>query len=167
MHISLAAPVRAFALLAGLVFGSTAQAIAQERLPSLPQGEPVRVTSDLLPSRTVVIFEGFRADTLLAVGPSGRLVRLPLSRIEQLETARKDRLTGVLVGAPVGALALTTALAIFANSQGGWMCCGDFGDDFAFSAIFGVPIGGVVGAITGGVVGIKRWDPVPRITDLP
>lgn len=167
MHISLAVPVRAFALLAGLVFGSTAQSVAQERLPSLPQGEPVRITSDLLPSRTVVIFEGFQADTLLAVRRSGGLVRLPLSRIEQLETARKDRLTGVLVGAPVGGLALTTALAIFAHLQGGWMCCGDIGDDFAFSAIFGVPIGGVVGAITGGVVGIRRWDPVPRITDRP
>ena len=167
MYLSSAAPVHAFALLVCLLFGSTTQSAAQERLPSLPQGEPVRVTSDLLPGRSVVIFEGFRSDTLLRVRQSGGPVSLPLSRIEQLETARKDHLTGVLIGAPTGALALTTALAIFANAQGGWMCCGDFGDDFAFSAIFGVPIGGIVGAITGGVVGIRRWDPVPSVADRP
>ncbi len=168
MHISSAVPVRAFALVA-LLFGSTAHSVAQERLPSLPQGEPVRITSALLPSRTVTIFEGFRADTLLAVRPSGEPVSLPLSRIDQLETARKDRLAGALVGAGVGAMALTLGLAIYGRSQGGFLDCSGcpFTDDLAFAAIFGVPIGGVLGAVTGGVIGIKRWNPVPRGTGRP
>lgn len=45
------------------------------------------------------------------------------------------------------------------------MCCGNsWANNFRFSAIFSVPIGGVVGATTGGMIGIRRWDPVPRIT---
>jgi hypothetical protein len=168
MHISSALLVRAFALVA-LLFGSTAHSVAQERLPSLQQGEPVRITSALLPSRTVTIFEGFRADTLLAFRPSGKPVSLPLSRIDQLETARKDRLAGALVGAGVGAMALTLGLAIYGRSQGGFLDCSGcpFTDDLAFAAIFGVPIGGVLGAVTGGVIGIKRWNPVPRGTGRP
>lgn len=73
--------IGAFALLVGLLSGSMTHLIAQERLLSLRQGERMRITSDLLWSRTVVIFEGFRADTLLAVRRSGGAVSLPLSRI--------------------------------------------------------------------------------------
>ncbi|CAN5208734.1 hypothetical protein BH24GEM2_BH24GEM2_10080 [soil metagenome] len=169
MHISSAVPVRVFALLVVFLFGSTAHSAAQERLPSLQQGEPVRITSDLLPSRTVIIFQGFRADTLLAIRRSGEPVSLPLSRIDQLETARKDRLTGALVGAGVAAMALTLPLAIYGHSQGGWLDCSGcpFIDDLGVAAMFGVPIGGVLGAITGSVIGIKRWDPVPRVNGRP
>ncbi len=49
MPISSAMPVRAFALLSVLMSGSTANVVAQERLLSLPQGEPVKITSDLFP----------------------------------------------------------------------------------------------------------------------
>ncbi len=169
MHVSPAVPVRVFALLVVLLFGSTAHPVAQERIASLPQGKQVRITSDLLPSRTVIIFQGFRADTLLAIRRSGEPVSLPLSRIDQLEIARKDRLTGAIVGAGVGAMALTLSLAIYGHSQGGWLDCSGcpFIDDLGFAAIFGVPIGGVLGAITGGVVGIKRWDPLPRVNGRP
>jgi hypothetical protein len=164
MSIFSAVPVRAFVLLVGLLFGSAANSVAQERPPTLRQGESVRITSDLLPSRTVAVFDGFRGDTLLAVHASGRQVSLPLSRIIQLETVRKDRWTGALVGAAVGAVALTVPFAIWGHSQGGFLDCSGcpFTDDLVFAAIFGVPIGGVIGAITGSVVGVKRWDAVPR-----
>jgi hypothetical protein len=169
MQVASAVPVRAIVLLVSLVFGSTARSVAQERLPSLSEGEWVRITSDLLPSRTVAFFLGFRGDTLLAVRRSEELVSLPLSRIERLETARRDRWRGALIGAPVGALVLTTGLAIWFHSQGGVLDCNGcpFTDDLAFGAAWGVPIGGLVGALTGGLIGVERWDPVPRLPGRP
>lgn len=138
--------------------------VAQETIPGLEAGQPVRITSVLLNEPTVVTFEGLRADTLFAVYPLGDPLRLPLSQIDRIERARVDRLRGALVGIPVGVLAVTTALTVYATSQGGWMEGGGLGDHFGFSLIFGVPIGGTLGAIAGGIVGAKRWE---RIEMLP
>ncbi len=165
VHVYSAAPVRSFVVPVGLLLGFAAQSAAQEGLPSIPLGQSIRITSDLLPRRTIARFSGFRADTLLAMQKFGGPVSLPLSRIHHMETARQDRIAGALIGAPIGALVLTTGLAIFAHMQGGWLDCSGcpFRDDFTFGAIFGVPIGGIAGAITGGAIGRKRWDPVPGI----
>jgi hypothetical protein len=163
MPVSFAVFARVLVLLAVLLFGSTAHAFAQERRPSLPRGEPVRITSSLLPGRAVVVFEEFRGDTLLAVRASGEPLRLPLSQIDELETAGKDRVTGALAGAGVGAVALTLGLGLYAHSRGGFLDCHGcpLSDDLGIAAFFGVPVGGIIGGIIGSIVGVRRWDPVP------
>jgi hypothetical protein len=146
------------------VAAGAATPLAAQTAPVIRPGDTIRLTSPLLPERTVVEVVALRGDTLLAMGPDNQRLVLPLTGFERLEVPRKDRITGAVLGAPVGALAVTTVLAVWAHSQGGWLDCArcPFRDDFFFSAIFGVPIGGIGGALTGAAVGVRRWDPVPH-----
>lgn len=104
MQDSSAVPIRAVVLFVALLLGSTTPAIAQERIPSLSRGEAVRITSDLLPSRTG-FFEGFRADTL----PFRPSPTVHLDAVERLAASRSDRAgVGILLGivASIGILFL-------------------------------------------------------------
>ncbi len=171
LQISSKMSLRLLVVSVGFLLGFTPPMVAQgrsdvrplqERVPFIPEGQSVRITSGLLPFRTEATFEGFRADTLLAIRRSGETLAVPLSRIEQLEIHRKDRVRGALVGAPFGALLVTVALANFAPLGLDCGTCG-VGADYALSALLGVPIGGGLGAAAGALIGISRWDSVPGI----
>lgn len=136
-------------------------AAAQETHFPVSEGELVRVTADVFAAPTVGKLYAASVDSLWLDTAVGPLVVLPMTRVQKIEVARKDRLKGALIGAPVGALALTMGLAVFGNSMGGWMCCGDFMDDLGFSAIFGAPIGLMAGGIAGAVIGAHDWTEIP------
>lgn len=154
--------MRSFTTFLVLVVGFPSSASTQERFESLPQGQPVRVTSELLLDPVVGTFRGISEDSLWLVGESNQVVGLPLARVQRIEVRRIDRLTGALVGAGIGAVAFTIPFAVHGHSRGGFMDCGSCGftDDLLFAALIGVPIGGLAGAGVGALIGKANWKAV-------
>jgi hypothetical protein len=113
------------------------------------------------PERWVIASEQGRERIVV---PSGAIERLDVSR----GRGRRGHAAwkGLAIGAAVGAVAFGSLYATCDREQG-FEC---LGSGVAF--VYGTPLLGAVGAVTGAIVGEERWDAVeqprrPRVTIAP
>ena len=154
-----------------LCFFSGGTGWAQVHTLQIPPGTRIRITApDVSPRKlTGDMMETNAESLLLAQGPRGKLMWIPLTSVGTLEVSRgqsTDRMRGVLRGVLLGgglgvAFGALAGLATYEKPKGTPFL--DFGPEVA--ALGGAILGGGAGALFGGVLGAlnpgEMWERVP------
>ena len=166
-----ALPRAALCLTLAFLSAGYAPAAAQS---AVAPGARVRITAPYL-DREIGTLIALTADTLLARGPRGDTLAVPVAAISRLEVSRGRRKhtwrgagIGLLVGTAAGA-----AISAATYHESDRSCpatdsfCGfDVSPDRGETVIAGAVLGGALGAAVGGVVGASRRKEAWRVVPL-